>query len=90
MFGPYRIPYIDSLYFWDSNVDHRVGRAMMARNFSNISVGVLKQVWWGADALCWFRVKAGVTCCCQALHGRPYGLVSVERCCSVSTHSLAW
>lgn len=44
MFGPYRIPYIDSLYFWDSNVDHRVGRAMMARNFSNISVGVLKQV----------------------------------------------
>lgn len=45
MFGPYRIPYIDSLYFWDSNVDHRVGRAMMARNFSNISVGVIKQVW---------------------------------------------
>jgi hypothetical protein len=44
MFGPYRIPYIDSLYFWDSNVDHRVGRAMMARNFSNISVGVIKQV----------------------------------------------
>jgi hypothetical protein len=44
MFGPYRIPYIDSLYFWDTNVDHRVGRAMMARNFSNISVGVLKQV----------------------------------------------
>jgi hypothetical protein len=44
MFGPYRIPYIDSLYFWDSNVDHRVGRAMMARNFSNISAGVLKQV----------------------------------------------
>jgi hypothetical protein len=25
-------------------VDHRVGRAMMARNFSNISVGVIKQV----------------------------------------------
>jgi hypothetical protein len=44
MFGPCRIPYIDSLYFWDSNVDHKVGRAMMARNFSNISVGVLKQV----------------------------------------------
>lgn len=47
MFGPYRIPYIDSLYFWDSNVDHRVGRAMMARNFSNISVGVIKQVGIG-------------------------------------------
>lgn len=46
MFGPYRIPYIDALYFWDSNVDHRVGRAMMQRNFSNISVGVLKQVRW--------------------------------------------
>lgn len=44
MFGPYRIPYIDSLYFWDSNVDHRVGRAMMQRNFSNISVGVIKQM----------------------------------------------
>lgn len=56
MFGPYRIPYIDSLYFWDSNVDHRVGRAMMQRNFSNISVGVIKQVESEQTALSLCRV----------------------------------
>jgi len=44
MFGPYHIPYLDMLYFWPSNVDARVGRAMMSRNFSNISVGVIKQM----------------------------------------------
>jgi hypothetical protein len=44
MFGPWRIPYIDALYFWPSNVDPHVGRAMMRRNFSNISVGVIQQV----------------------------------------------
>ncbi|WIA11188.1 hypothetical protein OEZ85_011317 [Tetradesmus obliquus] len=44
MFGPWRIPYIDALYFWPSNVDPHVGRAMMRRNFSNISVGVIEQM----------------------------------------------
>jgi hypothetical protein len=44
MFGPWRVPYLDMLYFWPSNVDPRVGRAMMRRNFSNISVGVIRQV----------------------------------------------
>jgi hypothetical protein len=44
MFGPWRIPYIDALYFWPGNVDPYVGRAMMRRNFSNISVGVIQQV----------------------------------------------
>jgi hypothetical protein len=44
MFGPYAVPYIDNLYFWPPNVDPRVGRAMMSRNFSNISVGVIRQM----------------------------------------------
>lgn len=44
MLGPYRIPYIDMLYFYPSNVDRRIARIMMTRNFSNISVGVMRQI----------------------------------------------
>jgi hypothetical protein len=36
MLGPWRVPFIDMLYFYPSNVDARVARALMARNFSNI------------------------------------------------------
>jgi hypothetical protein len=57
MFGPYAIPYIDALYFWSDNVDHRVGRAMMRRNFSNLSVGVLQQVCGAVCVWCGVRVR---------------------------------
>jgi hypothetical protein len=45
------ILYIDALYFWPGNVDPHVGRAMMRRNFSNISVGVIQQLG-GLAAIC--------------------------------------
>lgn len=84
MFGPYRIPYIDSLYFWDSNVDHRVGRAMMSRNFSNISVGVIKQVslyCTCTTAMCSAVVIfGGIVCCCWSLD--YFGTLGVSSTCA--------
>jgi hypothetical protein len=34
------LPLVDELYVWPANTDARLARDMMARNFSNISVGV--------------------------------------------------
>lgn len=37
------IPALDTLYFWPSNTDPELARTLLAKNFSNISPGVLQQ-----------------------------------------------
>jgi len=44
MFTPRGAPPLDALYFVGSNVDHGLARAMMRRNWSDLSVGVVRQV----------------------------------------------
>lgn len=39
----YAIPLLDILYFWPTNVDPALARAVLARNFSAISPGVILQ-----------------------------------------------
>jgi len=44
MFTPAGASALDALYFVSSNVDHDLARAMMRRNWSDLSVGVVRQV----------------------------------------------
>jgi pimeloyl-ACP methyl ester carboxylesterase len=44
MFTAAGAPPLDALYFVSTNVDHDLARAMMRRNWSDLSVGVVRQV----------------------------------------------
>lgn len=44
MLGAWRVPFLDMLYLYPPNVDRRLARALMTRNFSDISPGVIRQI----------------------------------------------